>query len=345
MKTIIKTIVLAFLCILHNGINAQNESVEIVLSDSKISIKALQKEKDVFIASEKEQLKNEILTINKRQDEGTITSEEAQQEKEQAARKHALNIKNQSAIIDNKIQLIERNINEPLFDLGFLEFYDNTPKKQIKYDKRTSDQMVFGLGFNGALIEGESLNDSPYKLGGSGYVELGWAWKTRVFKHSNLLRFKYGVSLTWNKLKLKDNKYLVNNDGQIEIEDYPFKTNKVKFRTTNIIFPMHLEIGASEKVETENYLRYRTHKKFKFGLGGFFGFNIQDLQKIKYESEGDREKLKFKNRYNTNDLVYGVSSYVSFGNTALFIRYDLNPIFRNQERHQNNIALGLRFDM
>ena len=345
MKTIIKSIVIVALCLFSNVTNAQNERIEILGSDTNQTVESLKKEKETFIAAEKEQLKKEIITINERQDSGLISSEEAQREKEQVAKKHALNIKNQSAIIDNKIQLIERNINEPRFDFGFIELYDNTPKKKIKYDKRTTDQMVFGIGFNAAIIEGESLNDSPYKLGGSGYVELGWAWKTRLLKESNLLRLKYGLSFTWNKLKLKDNKYLVNNDGQIELEDYPINADKIKFRTTNLIFPVHLEIGASDKIETADYVRYKTHKKFKFGIGGFFGFNIQDLQKIKFETGGDKEKLKLKNRYNTNDLVYGLSSYVSWGDTALFVRYDLNPIFNNQEIDQNNIAVGLRFDM
>lgn len=345
MKTITKSIVIAVLCLFSNVISAQNESIGILSNDFNQSTESLKKEKETFIAAEKEQLKKEIIAINERQDSGLISSEEAQREKEQVAKKHALNIKNQSVIIDNKIQLIERNINEPRFDLGFIELYDNTPKKKIKYDKRTTDQMVFGIGFNAAIIEGENLNDSPYKLGGSGYVELGWAWKTRLLKESNLLRLKYGLSFTWNKLKLKDNKYLVNNDGQIGLEDYPLNADKIKFRTTNLIFPLHLEIGASDKIETANYVRYRTRKKFKFGIGGFFGFNIQDLQKIKFETDGDKEKLKLKNRYNTNDLVYGLSSYVSWGDTALFVRYDLNPIFNGQEIDQNNIAVGLRFDM
>ena len=345
MKTITKSIVIAFLCLFSNVTNAQNESIEIIRSHTNQSVESLKKEKETFIAAEKEQLKKEIIAINERQDSGLISSEEAQREKEQVAKMHALNIKNQSAIIDNKIQLIEHNLNEPRFDFGFIELYDNSSKKKIKYDKRTSDQMVFGIGFNAAIIEGESLNDSPYKLGGSGYVELGWAWKTRLLKESNLLRLKYGLSFTWNKLKLKDNKYLVNNEGQIELEDYPINADKIKFRTTNLIFPLHLEIGASDKIETANYIRYKTHKKFKFGIGGFFGFNIQDLQKIKFEADGDKEKLKLKNRYNTNDLVYGLSSYVSWGDTALFVRYDLNPIFSGQEIDQNNIAVGLRFDM
>ena len=41
--------------------------------------------------------------------------------------------------------------------------------KGIKYDKELQNQMVFGIGFNTTIIEGESLNDSPYKLGGSLY--------------------------------------------------------------------------------------------------------------------------------------------------------------------------------
>ncbi len=345
MKTITKSIVVTLLCLVTNLNFSQNQSEESVENVLNQSIEALKKEKEAFIVAEKELLKEEILKINERQDSGEISSEEAQREKEQVAKKHALNIKNQSVIIDNKIQLIERNQKESWFDFGFVELYNESAKKEIKYDKRTSDNLVFAIGFNGAIIEGESLNDSPYKLGGSGYVELGWAWKTRLLKESNLLRLKYGFSFSWNKLKLKDNKYLVNNDGQIELEDYPLRADKIKFRTTNLIFPLHLEIGASDKVETPNYVRYKTHNKFKFGVGGFFGFNLQDFQKIKYKVSGEKEKIKLKDRYNTNDLVYGLSSYVSWGDAALFVRYDLNPIFNGQEKDQNNIAVGLRFDM
>lgn len=345
MKTITKSIVVTLLCLVTKLNFSQNQSEESAENALNQSIEALKKEKEAFIVAEKELLKEEILKINERQDSGEITSEEAQREKEQIAKKHALNIKNQSVIIDNKIQLIERNQKESWFDFGFVELYNESSKKEIKYDKRTSDNLVFAIGFNGAIIEDESLNDSPYKLGGSGYVELGWAWKTRLLKESNLLRVKYGFSFSWNKLKLKDNKYLVNNDGQIELEDYPLRADKIKFRTTNLIFPLHLEIGASDKVETANYVRYKTHNKFKFGVGGFFGFNLQDFQKIKYKVSGEKEKIKLKNRYNTNDLVYGLSSYVSWGDAALFVRYDLNPIFNGQEKDQNNIAVGLRFDM
>jgi len=36
---------------------------------------------------------------------------------------------------------------------------------------------------------------------------------------------------------------------------------------------------------------------------------------------------------------------VSFGNVALYAKYDLSPLFKDQSINQNNISLGLRFDL
>lgn len=109
--------------------------------------------------------------------------------------------------------------------------------------------MLFVIGFNNAIIEGEKLDDSPYKLGGSGFVELGWNWKTRLFKNSNFVRIKYGFSFMWNKLDIKDNKYFVNNEGEITLEDLPYNLKKAKFRTTSLVFPLHFEFGPSKKLK------------------------------------------------------------------------------------------------
>ena len=60
---------------------------------------------------------------------------------------------------------------------------------------------------------------------------------------------------------------------------------------------------------------------------------------------GDREKDKIKQDYNTSNLVYGLSSYIAFRNVAVYAKYDLSPIFKDQAIKQNNISLGVRFDM
>ncbi|GAL68721.1 hypothetical protein [Jejuia pallidilutea] len=44
-------------------------------------------------------------------------------------------------------------------------------------------------------------------------------------------------------------------------------------------------------------------------------------------------------------MVYGISTYVAIGDTALYLKYDLSPIFKDQIVDQNNISIGVRFDM
>ena len=220
---------------------------------------------------------------------------------------------------------------------------ENKPRR---YDRRTTSDLVTAIGFNNVIIEGESLNDSPYKLGGSGFVELGWAWKTRVFNNSNAVRFKYGFSFQWNKLHIKGNKYLnENEDGLIALEEFPDRVRKSKFRTTNLVLPIHFEFGPSRKIERGDYFRYSTQNKFKIGIGGYGGFNIASIQKVKYTTESGKDKKdKYKN-YNTNNFVYGLSSYIGWDDIGLYFKYDLSPIFNDQAIDQNNISLGIRFDL
>ena len=357
MQTITKYLAVIVLGLSVHLINAQDTN------ESKIS--ALQEQKNFVEKQEREFLKIEVEAINTQMDNGEITQEEASILKQNLAEKRALNIENRIAIIDNRIALLERNetvdydtganLEGLIIEIGKTEDSDEYdtgsiyigPQKKREpriYDRRTTSDLVFAIGFNNAIIEGESLNDSPYKLGGSGFVELGWAWKTRVFKNSNALRLKYGVSIQWNKLDIKDNLYFNEVDKVVTLEEFPLNLSKSKFRTTNLVFPIHFEFGPSKKVEHENYFRYSTYKKFKIGLGGYGGFNIASLQKLKYKEDGDHEKDKIKD-FNTNSLVYGLSAYIAFGNVGVYCKYDLQPIFNNQAMDQNNISLGLRFDM
>ena len=364
MNTITKHLVLLVLCLSFSIVKGQDT---IQKTSKEVEIEKLIALRETIQQEEKDKLKVEVEGINKQLENGEITTEKAEELKLEAAKKHALNIENKLAIIENKISLLERNeemdidkfSNGPLtiwlgktedadeydrgsFYVGYKKDYEHEPRK---YDRRTTSDLVLAIGFNNAIIEGESLNDSPYKLAGSGFVELGWAWKTRLLQNSNAVRLKYGFSLQWNKLDIKDNKYFVEDqDGIVILEDFPTNVKKSKFRTTNLVFPVHFEFGPSKKIERKNYFRYSTYHKFKFGVGGYGGFNIASLQKVKYTLDGDKKKDKFKN-YNTNNFVYGLSAYAGFGNMGIYFKYDLSPIFKDQPIDQNNISLGLRFDL
>lgn len=365
MNIITKLLVALVLCLVTSNMNAQDS---IQLEQKQMKIEQLNKTKETITQEEKGALKKEVEAINSQLEKGEITSSEAEALKQEAAQKRALNIENRLAIIDNQIALLERNGNLAgtytpgnrfILEIGKNEDSDEFDRgsfyvgeredyrlKPRKYDRRTTSDLVFAIGFNNAIIEGESLNDSPYKLGGSGFVELGWAWKTRVFQNSNAMRLKYGFSFQWNKLDIKGNRILSeNNEGQVVLEEFPLNVRKSKFRTTNIVFPIHFEFGPSRKIEREDYFRYSTFHKFKFGIGGYGGFNISSIQKVKYYDENDKKKKDKYKDYNTNNFVYGLSAYMGFGNIGIYAKYDLSPIFNDQVVDQNNISLGLRFDL
>ena len=196
-----------------------------------------------------------------------------------------------------------------------------------------------------AIVEGDNLDNSPYKFGGSRFFEIGCAWKTRVFKNSNFLRLKYGYSFQINGLKPKDNNYFVQQGSQTFLEEFPETLKKSKLSITNLVFPVHFEFGPSKRTDKDTYFRYSTKNQFKIGLGGYGGFNIGSRQKLKYEIDGERVKDKQKKSFNTTNLVYGLSGYIAFDQVALYVKYDLSPIFKDQTINQNNISLGLRFDM
>jgi len=66
---------------------------------------------------------------------------------------------------------------------------------------------------------------------------------------------------------------------------------------------------------------------------------------LRFKEDGDHVKQKIRRNYNTSDFVYGLSGYVGIDNVSLYVKYDLNPIFKHQAIDQNNISLGIRFDM
>tara|TARA_R110002096_G_scaffold22268_5_gene71861 strand:+ start:312 stop:1391 length:1080 start_codon:yes stop_codon:yes gene_type:complete len=358
MQTITKYLVLLVLSLNVQLINAQ-DTIQSVNNKEKIT--TLKSVKEAIKNQEREFLKTEVEAINLRLDNGDITNEVAEKLKKEAAQKRALNIENRLTIINNKIALLERNedgytvsnedINDKVgFSIGdegsFAGFNINGKKnKPRKYDLRTSSDFVLAFGLNNAIIDGENLDDSPYKFGGSRFFEIGWAWKTRVFKNSNFLRFKYGYSFQINGLKPNDNQYFVDLDGQTVLQEFPENLKKSKLSITNLVFPMHFEFGPSKRIDKDTYYRYSTDNKFKIGLGGYAGFNIGTRQKLKYNLEGDRVKDKQKRDFNTSNLVYGLSGYVAFDDIALYVKYDLSPIFKDQLVDQNNISIGVRFDM
>ena len=266
------------------------------------------------------------------------------------------------AIIENSIALLKRkgevdlNTDTNNIEIGFgsddqkgdVLFgvkYNSGNQKKVIYDRRTYGVPIIAFGFNNAIIDGQSINDSPYRIGGSRFFEVGWTWNTRIFKNSNILRLHYGASLQFNGLKPEGNRYFVMNNGQAELNEFTFALDKSKLRMDNLVFPVHFEFGPSKLKKNADNFRYSIKNQVRFGIGGYGGFNLGTRQKLKYEIDGDRVKDKLKRDYNTSNLIYGLSAYAGFDSVLLYLKYDLNPIFQDVSIKQRNVSLGLRFDL
>jgi len=324
---------------------------------------SLKQKKEQIILEEKEALKEDVIAINKRFNNGDLTTDEANKLKEEAAEIHALNIENKTAILENTFALSEREalynktvdtIIKPDEEISRVEiqvFDDEAPLvdinygQQKKYDKRTHSNLLVAFGFNNAIIEGQSINNSPYKMGKSKFFEMGWTWSTRLLNNSNAVRFRYGFAFQFNGLNPTDNQYFVQDGKLTYLDVFHTSLDKSKLRMDNLVFPIHFEFGPSKKIDRGHYIRYSTRKRFKFGVGSYFGFNLRTRQKLKYSIDGSKHKNKFTQSYNTSNLIYGVSSYMGVDDFSFYVKYDLNDIFNEPNRKENNISFGLRFDL
>lgn len=331
--------------------------------DHRQEIQELRVRKEQIVEQEKQALKKEVRQINDRLARGEIDRDQADALKAEAAKARALNIENRVAIVDHRIALLERNRGQVL-SLGNGEgplgekdieiyvdgerafgFKAKQGKDTIKYDRRTYWDLVLAIGLNNALVEGQSLDDSPYRVGGSRFFELGWQGRMRVFENSNWLRLHYGISFQFNGLKPEGNRYFVEEGGQTRLEEFDRELEKSKLRMDNLVVPIHFEFGPSKVTKKEHSIRYSIRNQWRFGLGGYGGLSLGTRQKLKYRHQGERIKEKQQRDGNRGDLVYGLSGYLGFDGVLLYLKYDLNPIFKDAEVEQRNISLGLRFDI
>lgn len=364
---------LLFSCLI-TGVHAQEKVSDFPIKDVEnasalnAKIAALEQQKEAVLKAEKEALKKTILEIDKRLKNGRISSEQAKTLKEEAAALRAQNIESRTAIIALEMELLKRNkgriasiktpasqedegvgisVNlngKPLFLFDNRDPYND---RKYQYDIRTYSDLVITMGINNLVNfdnELSGLEDVDFQLGGSRFLEIGWAWRTRLVR-SNFIRLNYGLSFQFNGLRPKNNQYVAVEDGVTSLQTFEQELRKSKFRVDNLVFPMHIEIGRSNRMVSKNKMRYSISNSFRIGIGGYAGVNLGSRQKLKYTLNGERIKEKFKQGYDVTDIVYGVSAYAGRGGTQIYAKYDLNPMFGGGTIQGNNLSFGLRFDL
>jgi hypothetical protein len=353
------TIYLALsLCLFASKLVAQDKDIKDAKTTQtfETKAKAIGDKIEKITAEEKATLKTEIEEVNVQLEKGTITKEQADEKKKKLAEARATIIENRIAVVQEELKdLVQAKVDGKLNEVdsdkkrysfsipgGFKENNKNDTIK--KSEKRTTSQFVFAMGINNLATDGK-VAGSDFRYLGSHFYEWGGTYNTRLFKNNNLLHLKYGYSVMYNNLRPTDNRVFVKNGDKTDLEVSTTHLDDSRFRNVYLVAPLHLEFDFSKNKTRDGKSFFQSHESVRLGIGGYAGFRLKSKQFQKFEdTDGNNITVKDKGDFNVNNFIYGVSAYIGYKETSLYVKYDLNPIFENNVIKQNNISLGVRFD-
>jgi len=337
MKTVTFYVV-ALLCLVTTAMNAQSFE-ERATAISKNIEKITQEEKDA--------LKAEVDAVNTQLEKGEITAEQADAQKKEYAEIRAKNIEQRVALEEDALaQLVKDKVDGKITEeTRYFKFNFSNKKDTVRNKegyRRTTSQFVYALGVNRMVKDGVAADGFKWR---SDFYEVGLSWNTRLAKNNNLLHAKYGLSLQYNNLRPDNNRIFVREGGQTVLAPSGSDLDVARLRYVNLVVPAHLEFDFTKKKVDGEKVSFPSHKSVRLGVGGYAGVNVKEKQIIKYTNDnGNDVKDKTKGDFNVSDFVYGVSAYVAYGEVGIYAKYDLQPIFNNNEIDYNNFSLGIRFD-
>lgn len=314
--------------------------------------KAIANKIEQITKEEKDSLKLEVAEVNKQLENNQISQEEADLQKKQFAAMRAKNIETRTIGAQDQLRsLVQDKVDGKIggtrssnrLVLSYEKFDKDTTKIQLPIkESRTTSQFVFAAGLNN-LATNKSVAHSDFRTWGSHFYEWGVAFNSRILKNDNLFHAKYGLSLMYNNLRPTENRIFTTNGNQTDLSDAGIHLDDSRFRTVNLVIPVHLEFDFSGN-ESVNGNGFRTHEAFRFGIGGYAGANLKAKQITNYEVNGNDMRTRERGDFNVNKFVYGLSTYIGYKETSLYLKYDLNPLFEDNIVEQRNISLGVRFD-
>lgn len=326
----------------QNGEQA-NQSFESRAKSIAFKIEQITKE-------EKAALKAEVEAVNQQLEKGLITAKEADEQKIQFAETRAKNIETRVNLAQDDLRaLVQEKVDGKIAESDStrkIVIHWNSKrntKKKFAVERRTTSQFVFATGLNNLATDGK-VEKSDFRFLGSHFYEWGFTSNTRIAKNNNLLHFKYGFSVMYNNLRPTDDRVFVVSGNQTNLQASAINSDDSRFRNVYLVAPVHFEFDFSEKKTNGDKSYFQTHKSVRIGFGGYAGINLKSKQFIKYDNDDLKTNVKTKGDFNTNNFIYGLSTYIGYEQTSLYLKYDLNPLFKDNAIKQNNVSLGIRFD-
>ena len=234
------------------------------------------------------------------------------------------------------------------------------PKK-----KRRNHWAGVDLGINGFISPsgGFDLSNSPgadttNPAGFTQFMELDYAksWTVSVnfyehfFKlHKHHFGIVTGLGVEYNNYELKHNVTLTpyggsyvhgagvsdfNRDYTWGVIDTSRNYSKNRFKTFYINAPLLFEVNTGQ----------HKNKSFHLSAGAILGYKFKTKMKYVYKENGDQQKYKDNQDFNTNPFRVSLTARVGYGWLNFFGTYSLTPLFENNrgpELHAFSIGMTL----
>jgi len=206
------------------------------------------------------------------------------------------------------------------------------------------------LGMNNYLSPDGFPDESnePYTVRpwGSWYIALGSVNETFL---SRSLSLQFGANISWYNFKFQqDDVYVVRGENSVEFPinpnqlDASFRKSKLTVAYVNISLVPMFHAGKSYHSGWQVWDN-GSHSGFRIGLGGYAGYRIGSYHKVKY-NDGSNEKRKDHDSFYLENFRYGLRFQLGFGDTDVFVNYDLNNLFReNRGPELNAFSFGIVF--
>ena len=310
--------------------------------------KNIAKNIELVTKQEKQLLKLKVEKVNVQLEKGQITKDVSDKQKMDLATETAISIEKRigeeqaklNALVQDKVNGVVKN---DAFVLIKFKIKNDTTN-QYQGERRTTSQFVFAAGINNVITNG-SANNSDFKYWGSHFYEWGFTRNYRLTKDRNLLHLKYGFSVMYNNLRPTNNRIFVVANDQTNLATSTADLSDSRFKNVYLVAPLHFEFDFSKNKSHNEKPYFDSHQGVRIGIGGYVGTNLKSKQYIETEIDNYKTESVTKGDFNTSNFIYGTSAYIGYKETSLYVKYDLNRLFTNNIVKQNNISLGVRFDL
>ncbi len=219
-------------------------------------------------------------------------------------------------------------------------------KRPARKKKPTHVWMGLELGVNTLMNADRSFSltgaDQPFSLdyGKSISVGLNLYEKTIPIVKNNFY-LSTGIGLEFNNFRFESKNMILNPDTiPLTVSYYNDSAGtrqytKNKLTTSYLNVPLLLTFATNDK---------KGKNAFHISVGAMVGWKYRAHQKMVYVEDGDKQKDKEFDSFNTNPFRFTAMARIGYKHIGLFANYSLNPLFqKNKGPELYPFTMGLTF--